>query len=287
MENNKMNVEIENFKLNVDSKTNESTSEVKLDGVTLSDPNLVRKPVNKKSMLSELEDKIDKLQQVVYDLEGIVEPSDEFVTEFEKYVISLYKKTIAIICGIDVEQVTDEMVNIARDSRVPVGGQNVGEDGSVMLVDGERPLNDDELKERLKGMYVVKDPDHIAVLLKKEHDIFSELTSKNMSELVIDNFKKMFNDLYRKTIAEIAGCGVEHVTDEVIEFIKEGHVISFLDPVTNEMTEQVRHFSDLEVAEIVKNYLMNGVLEAPYITDQKVQIPQNIEDISNINTFKM
>ena len=277
MESNKINVEIED----------ENTPEVKLEGVEITDPKLVRKPSNEKSMLSELEEKIDKIQQAIYGLESIVEPSDELVDEFEMYVVSLYKQTIAIICGIDVEQVTDEMVSVARNSRIPVGGQNVLEDGSVMLVDGERPLNDAELKESLKGMYVVKTPDHIAVLLKKEHDIFSELTSKNMSELVIDNFQKMINELYRKTIAEIAGCGVEHVTDEVIEFIKKGHVIVSLDPVTNEMTEQVRPFSDFEVAEIVRNYLMNGVLEVPYITSQKVQIPQNIQEISNINTFKM
>ena len=99
----------------------------------------------KKSTLDRLYEKINQMLQV--DFSEFGDLSDAFKATLEEEIKELFRKAIAEVCGISVEDVTDEYIRVAQMT-LPIGGKT--EDGKMW--DGIRHLTDEELIEQLKPL---------------------------------------------------------------------------------------------------------------------------------------
>ena len=187
---------------------------------------------NKESSIGQLQERIERLDRALVDLNKSGNVNERVYEELKANIKELYKQTIANVCGIDPSSITDEMIKIAT-ATVPYGGQKK-EGNTIIMYDGRRALNDDELRQILCAYLKSNDNNlqnkdetiqaqsRMEILRNKVEQIAQEVNNSNMSQEERDMLKTKITGMYRTTIAEIAGCSPEEVDDALVGIIKAG-----------------------------------------------------------------
>lgn len=163
------------------------------------------------SNLDELYDRVSDLYREVGSFQGLSTSYGVFLNETDIFVNELYRSTIAEICGIPVDAVTYDMVELARGYTVTDESQGYKK---------YRHLNNDELRKQVKIIMGVPEEEiHVNDRIGKLYDMIDE----NISDIrklgipedeVVAYMNDLTLDIFKNTISSITGINPEVIPDQ-------------------------------------------------------------------------
>lgn len=197
----------------------------------------------KKSTIGDLYVKIYEMLDVDFSEFGGL--SDTFIAALEEEIKQLIRNAIAEVCGISVQDVTDEYIRIAK-MKIPTGGMT--EDGA--LWDGVRFLTDEELLKELKPLierdqkkninsdgtieptYIdvdISENQNVNDVLKALFDNYYKMSDLDLSEEDMEKYYSELVEAAKKYIAKVLDIDVSFIDDFELKVFLRGHMTEELE----------------------------------------------------------